>query len=400
MRLNEMKSRGSQVFKIALLVSSFFASCGPSQLSRAVQTSPPTTKVNEPKQPLSAEPGQNLGDGARPTYINFVKPQMSMSCLTCHAQGQALELHDYGVRKSDVTFSRWQKVVSKVSQGSMPPSGPLQAAVIERFNQWAALGYPFDESELSQPVTLQPCGDELLPARLWRLTVEQAKNSAIQVISAGVSYSLKLPTVERTAGTFRSQPGRLSVSGQDAYDFIIFGESIGNFVGTYPEQILSKSKNERLSSCLNASNFTCQRDYISEIATDAWRRPLANTELNELDGFYKKALADGQSKTSAISMVVAFIFNSPKFWYRSEIGEPQGNGIYKLTGYEVASFLSYSIWNSSPDAALFVSAKEGRLSDPVGIRKEIDRMIASTKFNEGLWNFFDEWLGLGFVRAV
>ncbi len=81
-------------------------------------------------------------------------------------------------------------------------------------------------------------------------------------------------------------------------------------------------------------------------------------------------------------LVVEGILQSPSFLYLVELGGAAQNGVAKLSGHEVASRLSYLLWNTTPDAELMTAAKEGRLEDAAGLRKQAERLVASARFQD------------------
>ena len=66
----------------------------------------------------------------------------------------------------------------------------------------------------------------------------------------------------------------------------------------------------------------------------------------------------------------------------------------KLTGYELASRLSYFLWSSMPDDELFRLAANGELLKPAVLGAQATRMIADPKSEASVKNFAGQWLGL------
>src|SRR5581483_8748966 len=85
---------------------------------------------------------------------------------------------------------------------------------------------------------------------------------------------------------------------------------------------------------------------------------------------------------------------SPSFLYRSETGELQGDGTYRLTPYELASALSYFFWGTMPDDALFAAAADGTLSTPQGVEAQARRLAADPRAVDQLKHFSVQWLGV------
>ena len=58
-----------------------------------------------------------------------------------------------------------------------------------------------------------------------------------------------------------------------------------------------------------------------------------------------------------------------------------------LTDYELASRLSYFLWSTMPDDALFAIAAAGKLHEPATFAAEVRRMLADAKSEQLVHNF-------------
>ena len=99
------------------------------------------------------------------------------------------------------------------------------------------------------------------------------------------------------------------------------------------------------------------------------------------------------SYTQAIKSVVAAVLASPKFIYVVE----SKNGIGKMapaSDYELAQRLALFLWSSIPDDELIEVASQGRLSDPVMLEQQVDRMLADPRSESLVKNFAQQWLYL------
>ena len=103
----------------------------------------------------------------------------------------------------------------------------------------------------------------------------------------------------------------------------------------------------------------------------------------------------------ACSSTIQALLASPAFLYRTEFGSAAASPESSvLTGYETASRLSYFLWSTMPDEALFAAAEQGKLADPADIEAEVRRMLAHEKARAGMLNFHREWLKLEAVDKV
>jgi hypothetical protein len=83
---------------------------------------------------------------------------------------------------------------------------------------------------------------------------------------------------------------------------------------------------------------------------------------------------------------------SPNFLFRSELGADNGQGVFVLTPYEVASALSYGYWGTMPDAALFSAAQSGALATKAQIEAQARRLLADPRGRSRIASFFYEWM--------
>ena len=127
-------------------------------------------------------------------------------------------------------------------------------------------------------------------------------------------------------------------------------------------------------------------------ATRAWRRPLTATEKASLRAFYEKSRGVHQlDHDAAIRALLARILVAPAFLYRVET---VARGPEKpLSGWEMASRLSFFLWSSIPDDELRRAAAAGELSDPSMLAKQVKRMTADPKARRLATEFFGQWLG-------
>jgi hypothetical protein len=127
-------------------------------------------------------------------------------------------------------------------------------------------------------------------------------------------------------------------------------------------------------------------------ASRAWRRPLSVTEKAGLRAFYQKARTDNKlDHDGAIRAVIARILVSPDFLYRVET---VAQGPEKpLSGWEMASRLSFFLWSSIPDEELRRAAGAGELTNPTLLAKQVRRMTADPKARRLATEFFGQWLG-------
>ena len=142
----------------------------------------------------------------------------------------------------------------------------------------------------------------------------------------------------------------------------------------------------------------CMGKLIDQLGLRAFRRPLSQDEASGFAGLFKKLRSAevGAPFPEAVHDIVLAMIQSPEFLYRWELdGDPIKDGdLIKFGPYEIASRLSYFLWASMPDDALFAAAKSGGLDKPDQIAAQAERMLKDDRAQAGLRDFHMQWLGL------
>jgi hypothetical protein len=141
---------------------------------------------------------------------------------------------------------------------------------------------------------------------------------------------------------------------------------------------------------------TCARRFVERFGPRAFRRPLAAEEIDRSMALFGSIYARAGMRP-AIEAVIQVILQSPHFLYRVELeGAPVDDrgAVVSLAGHEIASRLSYLIWGSMPDRALFEAAAAGELRTKDQVRRQAERMLADPKARDMIVDFHDQWLHL------
>jgi len=134
------------------------------------------------------------------------------------------------------------------------------------------------------------------------------------------------------------------------------------------------------------------RQVISRFGKKAFRRPVSVKDVDFFLEFYDAEVATGADHRAGLRASLFAIMISPDFFYRI----PQSGTARKerrLDSFEMASRLSYFLWNSTPDEELFALAEAGKLTDPKVVDTQVVRMLKSTQGKRAVGLFAREWLG-------
>jgi len=141
-----------------------------------------------------------------------------------------------------------------------------------------------------------------------------------------------------------------------------------------------------------AGESACGTQILSAFASRAFRRPVAAAEVAGYASLVSAAKSVGDGFEQGIAAGLQAILLSPRFLFRVETNPGAGKNA-RLDDYEIASRLSYFLWSSMPDDALFARAAGGALGDPSAIVDEVHRMLADPKSSALVDNLAGEWLG-------
>jgi hypothetical protein len=145
-----------------------------------------------------------------------------------------------------------------------------------------------------------------------------------------------------------------------------------------------------------ARDDQCARNFFAKVGRLIYRRQLTNDELAQAIDVAGRAAGSTGGFYAGLSYALSGMLVSPQFLYLWENSEPDPAqaDAWRLDGYSKASRLSFLLWDSGPDDELLTAAEHGDLHRPAGLRRQVDRMIASPLYKEGVRSFFADFLVL------
>ena len=144
------------------------------------------------------------------------------------------------------------------------------------------------------------------------------------------------------------------------------------------------------------SRLEAARHVIAQFAQKAFRRPVQPDEVERVLNIFRLADDRGESYERSIQLALTTVLASPQFLFLVEPEESKTDR--PLNEYELASRLSYFLWSSMPDEALFTAAREGTLRKD--LRRQVGRMLDDPKSEEFVRNFAGQWLQLRKLGSV
>ena len=142
-----------------------------------------------------------------------------------------------------------------------------------------------------------------------------------------------------------------------------------------------------------SEELPCAKKILGQLASEAFRRPTTDADLEAPLAFYSQARQSGGDFESGVESGLTAILSSTKFLFRAEAAPNGDKG--RLNDLELASRLSFFLWSEGPDAQLIDLASRGKLSDPATLDAQIHRMLADTRSQSLITNFAFQWLNVG-----
>lgn len=243
-------------------------------------------------------------------------------------------------------------------------------------------------------------------APIRRMTRFEYDNTLRDLLGDDTHPSAPFPA-EEEAGGFNNNAANLVVSDDLAEKYMIAAEGISG---------RATSNVDALTGC--GGNYTagCAALFIETFGKKAFRRPLSDEERADLVTLFQtgvsqsvaSALSDGVADdpkadfTLGVRMVIEATVQSPEFMYRVEPVDPTATAdqVVALDSYEMASRLSYFLWGSMPDDALFAAADAGALATKEQVAAQAKRMLEDPKARLAVGQFHSQWLGYERVQGA
>ena len=151
----------------------------------------------------------------------------------------------------------------------------------------------------------------------------------------------------------------------------------------------------------NDDEADCVKKILSTLARRAYRRPVAEEDLEPLLSFYRAGQSDGGFE-EGIRRALEAILVSPEFLFRIE-SDPANvapGTAYPVSDIDLASRLSFFLWSSIPDDELLDVSERGTMRDPGVLEQQVRRMLHDPRSQALVSNFAAEWLSLRALAAA
>ena len=266
------------------------------------------------------------------------------------------------------------------------------------------------------------CDDSAQPpvASLRRLTVSEYGNSVRELVRfalgdaaqaeqvmtalapalATLPEDRREPTADDLHGSYRRLDQSLQQTHVDGYYAV--GTSLGAALTT-PQRI-ARAVGTCASDADAGNDGECLRSFIARFGARALRRELDADEV----AFYTSVYgASATADPASYADLIGVLMNAPEVVYFVEHGADADAdalaaqpGVYQVDAFELASRLSFQLWQTAPDDALLAAAADGSLLEDDVYTAQVDRMLEDPRAHAVLAEFFTDWLKLEELPAL
>jgi hypothetical protein len=240
-------------------------------------------------------------------------------------------------------------------------------------------GVPEPTPEGDLPYAPPAAGPEALRARTWKLTHAQYEKTIQTLLGVTVDTSDLEPDLDN--GVYPNMSGSHFVRVPLATGYFRKAEAISNGL-----------TNAELTALVpgGALTIASKAAFLTSIIEKAFRRPATTDEITAYGGLFD--LAAAVDPVLGFRAVIRGLLTSPSFLYRTEVGTDAAVTDFTLTGYEVASLLSYSLLDGPPTASLLAAAAGNELTQSATLAGHVQTLMTSPEATAQLASFMSAWL--------
>ena len=233
-----------------------------------------------------------------------------------------------------------------------------------------------------------PSGDSAI---MRRLTPQQYQRIVTDVFGVDTEIQGRFEPVPRVAGLLEVGTGQVGLTASGFQQYYTIAQGIA-------AKALDKNHRDVLMPCkpanATAADNACAQQFLSKVGELLYRRPLTQEELKMQVDLAAQGATTMKNFYNGLSLSLESMMVQPQFIYRQENVVPSKSkpGTFELDAYSKATRLSFFFWDTAPDRVLLDAAKSGALDTPAGIKKQIDRLEASPRYEDGVRAFFTDML--------
>ncbi len=315
----------------------------------------------------------NIDGVASATRLHFPDADASPAAIDAFGKSLAI-LVDKSNPDNSLLFRKPTNRIPHAGGQRIKPGSPEEAAL----KQWIARLTRLSPEELSAALRFREqqangVGATSADPDLRRLTHSQYNHTVRDLLGDTTSPASQFPPEDFVNG-FKDQ-----TRGQSLSPLLV--ESYSAAAEHLAQSVFRGGDTHHLIPC--PPSPACRARFIREFGLKAFRHPLDPAEQKR----YEALMAREPDFLKGAQLVVEAMLQSPDFLFRLDTTPDP-----KLEPYARASRLSYALWDTMPDAALFAAAEHGELATPGGVEKTARRMLEDPKAREALNEYTSQWL--------
>jgi len=232
------------------------------------------------------------------------------------------------------------------------------------------------------------------------LTESQYRHTIADVFGPQIKIEARFEPERREDGLLALGSAMLSLTSSGFEQYFAVASTVA-------DQVIGSEQRDTLVGCkptdAKQQDDACAAQFIRNYGEKLFRRPLTQ---GEVDGRLKSASVGATQASdfyAGLKLALTSLLVAPDFLFRVETAEPDPANPKesRLDAFTKASRLSFLLWDSPPDAELLAAARSGALHSSAELQKQIERMLASPRFEAGARAFFTDMFQLdGFGNLV
>jgi hypothetical protein len=226
------------------------------------------------------------------------------------------------------------------------------------------------------------------PATFRRLDEAQYANSIADIFGGSIKIPGRFDPPWREDGLLAIGDGKVVVSSSGLEQDELRARNIS-------AQVLAEDHRASVVSCAPQSTVafdeSCASQFIGKYGRLLYRRPLDQEEMLSVMHVARGATKQTGDFNKGLETALARLLASPNFIFRVEhLQADPDTGRTRLDDYSLAARISFLMWNAPPDESLLDAAATGALREKKGLEAQVERLMASPRFEQGMRAFFSD----------
>jgi hypothetical protein len=273
--------------------------------------------------------------------------------------------------------------------------------LIDKKVSWVSAGVFLASLALSAASAQVPSPAPTSPIKvaLRRITESQYRHTVADVFGPEIKINARFEPEKRIDRLLAIGSAQLSLTSSGFEQYFTLADSISG-------QVLGEKQRAASVPCKPAdparADDACARLFIEKYGERLFRRPLTKPEI--VARLHAASIGAKQSSDfyAGLRLALTSLLVAPEFLFRMETAEPDPihPQQYRLDGYTKAARLSFLLWDSAPDEELLAAARSGAIHTQAGLKRQLNRMISSPRFEDGARAFFIDMLQLDGIENL